>query len=307
MFPKSNAVLIFLALGSTAWAWGITGHRVVARLAAQKIPPATGARILAALDADSDTTCRQTDLADRLACVSTWADDVKRTTMRFTSNWHFVDIPRNESSYQPARDCRPTPRGDCLIQAVERLRTALTDPDSTATPQSRAEAVKFLVHFMGDLTQPLHCITDGDNGGNGKVVTWFGDAQNEFGHWNLHSVWDDGLISRSPVLSAAGPPEVVYTRALLARDPLPDSPEFSHDALVGWALESHDAGVKFTYGTLPDPVQGSAAGPEQTGGLYYPLGSAYLEGNIDTVELQLQRGGQRLAGLLNGVFGAANP
>jgi len=291
------------------WGWGTTGHRIIARFAAARITDAgVRDRILAALDGEADSTCRQNDLAERLACVSTWADEIRRTTMPFTRNWHFVNIPREATSYDAARDCKDTPNGDCVINAAIRQRIAALGV--SLTPKARAEALKFVVHFVSDLHQPLHAIEDSrDAGGNFKQVVWFGEAETQFGHWNLHGVWDDGIISKSPnlKLESGNSADVAYTKVLLKREALARSGAFSGEKVIAWAMESHDAGARFTYGTLPPAKQGSLAGPEKTDRLYYTLGAEYEQANIAAVELQLQRAGERLADVLNSMYAAPQP
>ena len=288
-------------MAALGFGWGEVGHRAVARIAAAKITNVEArTRIMAILDADSDSTCRQTDFAERLACVSTWADDIKRTSMRFTSNWHFVNIPLGETNYVEDRDCKQSPRGDCIINAVIRQQALLANPPTGTSPQQKAEAVKFLIHLMGDLTQPLHCVTDNDGGGNGKVTTWFGESSNEWGHWNLHSVWDDGIFARSP-LASGHHEDVAYTKMLLALKGLPAN-ESPMEHLVGWAMEGHDIGVATAYGSLPEARQGKADGPEHTEKMFYPLGSEYEGKNLGVAEAQVLRGGERLADVLNQLF-----
>ena len=147
-----------------------------------------------------------------LACIAAWADPPVKRQRGYTSNWHFVDVPviRPNSSkltlfkYDAARDCRMDTRsGDCAIQALERLQPVLADyKDSAATDghqygeelTTRAEALKFFVHIVGDIHQPLHCVTDkkdatsvndpkdvGDMGGNLKYATWFGETNTPYG------------------------------------------------------------------------------------------------------------------------------
>ncbi len=307
MLPRILSLVLASALLQPVYGWGVIGHRVIARIAASKITDeGVRARVLAALDGEEAPACTGQDLGERLACISSWADDVRRTTMRFTANWHFVDIPMRESAYVEARDCRATTRGDCLINAVIRQRAVLMNAGSP--PQARAEAVKFLVHLIGDLTQPLHCITDGDAGGNGKVATWFGESDWEYGHWNLHSVWDDGMPRRSttPGKNLAGTRgvDIPYTAILLKRAQPPTQGAFTAEHLIAWSVESHNLAVVQAYGMLPEPKQGKLDGPEHTDRLFYDLGPEYLARNLPTVELQLQRAGQRLADLLNDALAA---
>src|SRR5262249_48901498 len=117
-----------------------------------------------------------------------WADEI-RDRRPETARWHYVDIPLAAHDYQPARDCQRTPRGDCIIAALERERAVLADHG--ATDQRRSEALRFVVHLIGDLHQPLHCADDGDHGGNAVDVTFLGRPE------RLHAVWDGGILTAS--------------------------------------------------------------------------------------------------------------
>ena len=103
-------------------------------------------------------------------------------------NWHFVNIPYDATSYLPQRDCKETPKGDCVVNAVERSRATLAD--RSAPKGKRAEALMFLVHFVGDIHQPLHCVDRNDAGGNNLAVTFFDKPM------SLHAVWDYGIIDK---------------------------------------------------------------------------------------------------------------
>ena len=102
-----------------------------------------------------------------------------------TGPWHYVDIPIDKPHLDMARDC---PKGDCVIAKIEEFQKVVVDP--AATPVQRKEALMFLVHFVGDMHQPLHCSDNKDKGGNDVKLDFFGRPS------NLHSVWDSGLLGR---------------------------------------------------------------------------------------------------------------
>lgn len=138
----------------------------------------------------------------QLADLSTWADEVKRLPQyRFTSSLHYVnphDSEPSTCSFSMQRDC-PEPRarlmstspqfGKCVVGAIQNYTYRLDVSQSHMTKQARQEAIKFLVHYIGDIHQPLHA-SGRQTGGNGFLVRFFG-AQS-----NLHSVWDSGLLNR---------------------------------------------------------------------------------------------------------------
>ena len=151
-------ITALLLLPSLAFAWGPEGHAIIAQIAEDRLAPAARQQVDQLLDGDS------------LAVVASWADEI-RIHRPDTAQWHFVDIPKNANDYDPARDCRPTPRGDCIIAAIDRELAILRD--ASADKDKRAEALKFIVHFVGDLHQPLHCADDHDRGGNDVTVKFF--------------------------------------------------------------------------------------------------------------------------------------
>src|ERR1051326_3738936 len=139
---RTAAILtVALWLPAPAAAWGPLAHRVIARVAARHLSPAVRSEVARLLDGQS------------LADVAFWADEIREGRPE-TARWHYVDIPLAARDYQPARDCRPTPRGDCIIAAIERERSILAD--HAAMDRRRAEALRLVVHLIGDLHQPLH-------------------------------------------------------------------------------------------------------------------------------------------------------
>ena len=132
----------------------------------------------------------ETILADQsMVDVALWADDVRDTTHRFSYRWHLVNIPITSGGYKSSRDCQKTDRGDCVVRALARLESDLKD--GVLVGQEQREALMFLIHFMGDLHQPLHCGHNHDLGGNQRQITEIG------GSGNLHSAWDSGIIRAS--------------------------------------------------------------------------------------------------------------
>jgi hypothetical protein len=130
---------------------------------------------------------------NRFIAMSTWADDV-RSTRPETSNWHFVNIPATAGRYDATRDCATSRRGDCVVAAIARERATLVD--HTRPARQRAEALRFLVHFVGDVHQPLHVANNGDRGGNDVAVQTLGAGPGSR-TTTLHAIWDTSVINRS--------------------------------------------------------------------------------------------------------------
>jgi hypothetical protein len=156
-------------------AWGADGHRLIARVAEQQLSPAARAEVerLLALEPGSS-----------LASISTWADEHRSPQ---TGRWHYVNFPRDATcTYEPQRDCED---GACVVEAIQRQRAVL---QSAAPDEQRLKALKYLVHLVGDVHQPLHAGFADDRGGNSYQVQGFGRGS------NLHSLWDSGLILNRP-------------------------------------------------------------------------------------------------------------
>ena len=163
-------LLLMTLAAQAAHAWGTQGHRVVAELAWTQLTPQArdAANRLLALEPGAT-----------LASVSTWADDTRDEATR---QWHFVNFPRGSCTYDPLRDC---PDGQCVIAAIERQMAVL---GSNAPDIQRLVALKYVVHLVADVHQPLHAGHADDRGGNLYQLQAFGNGS------NLHAVWDTGLL-----------------------------------------------------------------------------------------------------------------
>jgi len=238
-----------------AAAWGPVAHRVIARVAARHLSPAARHEVAQLLGGAS------------LADVAYWADEIREQRPE-TARWHYVDIPLRATDYRPGRDCRLTPRGDCIVAALERERAVLADHG--APDVRRAEALRWVVHLVGDLHQPLHCADDGDRGGNEVHVTLLGRPE------NLHAVWDAGL------LFASGLGEREWVQRVATRAASGDT----RGTVVDWALETHRAAVEHAYAFPPSRR----------------LARRWVDANVPVVERQLALSAARLAHVLNEVL-----
>ena len=163
--------LIALSLWTTpAQAWGSQGHQVIAGLALSQLTPKARAEVDKLLALEPGKT---------LVSLSTWADEHRSPA---TARWHYVNFPRDSCSYLPQRDC---PDGQCVVAAIDRQTEVLK---SDAPPEKRLNALKYLVHLVGDVHQPLHAGYLDDKGGNTYQLQAFMRGS------NLHAFWDSGLI-----------------------------------------------------------------------------------------------------------------
>ena len=263
---------LVISLGAPkSWAWGREGHRLTALVAEQFLTAATKAQIAELLHGES------------LADVAPWADDY-RTEHAETAPWHYVDIPGTASTYDRNRDC-PAPVADpkskwhdCVTDRVLYFESQLAD--TTLSPKDRGNALKFLVHFIGDLHQPFHAIGD-DRGGNGVKVTFLGSTQCGTGPCNLHAVWDSSL------LESKGLNEKKYLAALLEEIKTNKWERYAGGEPVAWTNASHH------YAVLAQAPNGAM------------LMRDYLGEESKIVDAELAIGGLRLATVLNRILGAA--
>lgn len=258
---KTLFAIAFFALlcAPSAFAWGVLGHRIVAQLAQKQLTPAAQSQVdhLLALQG-----------AHRLADVASWADDLRDldpALFKQTAKLHYINFRSSDCLYDPPRDCRA---GQCVVAAIGHYASILGDrslPDA-----QRAQALDFVVHFVGDVHQPLHAGYRNDKGGNDFQVRWHGRGT------NLHKIWDTTMLNaRSLSYQAYANELAVDTRAVPQGDP------------VTWAQEScrivRDDGV-------------------------YPLSrnidDAYVQRERPIAEERLREAGARLAVLLNRELGA---
>lgn len=242
-----------LPCATSALAWGPLGHRIVARLAEAQLTPPVRAQVRQLLDAQG---------AHHLADVAVWADDLRDSDpalYRRTSRLHFVNFHAPDCLYDPPRDCR---NGGCVVAAIDKYARILGD---RSLPEAeRAQALDFVVHFVGDVHQPLHASYGDDAGGNDYQVRWQGRGT------NLHRVWDSTMLDDAH-LSAAE-----YARMLLDERASPDG----GGAPAQWAEES----CRIARGVYP-PTRN--------------ITRAYIERERPIAEQRLRDAGVRLAALLD--------
>jgi hypothetical protein len=245
--------------GRGLFGWGHEGHAVVALIAEHFMTPV-------ALKDSSDIL----DGAS-IVSVASWADDYRRDHPE-TGPWHYIDIPLAHSRIDMTREC---PNGDCVVAKTDQFLAVLKDPK--ADHAAKAEALRYVVHFVGDMHQPLHDEDDNDKGGNGRHVIVDGKLD------NLHWIWDTGLIdhiNRNPEALAA---------ELESKITPQDRAAWEKGTIEDWALEGHRLAQTVAYGDL---------GTENPA----PITPAYEQQADPVIELQLEKAGVRLAFLLNGAL-----
>jgi hypothetical protein len=274
MLFKSAALrvsAIFLSVGvapAPCFAWGAEGHRIIAAIAADELTPTAKRQVEQLLGTDEAFVGMMT--------ASTWADEI-RLKRPNTAPWHFVDIPIGSNGYDANRDCR---NNDCVVAQIERDTRIIADKQLAAPV--RAEALRFLIHFVGDIHQPLHAADNHDKGGNAVRVVL---RQHRT---NLHSVWD------VDVARALGrTPEEILAR--LEREVTPINQKgWQRGGAAEWANESFRIASTEIYRNIR-MAPGSENEP-----IILPPDYAEREGSV--VREQIEKAGVRLAMILNGAL-----
>lgn len=248
-----TCLLLLLFIIPSGQAWGPTGHRAVGLIAERYLSEKTSLAVRGILGPDT------------LAEVSTWSDEIRSDpSWDHASPWHYISVDDGETLENTERN----PDGD-VLEALHRFEKVLRDSESGR--EEKAQAIKWMVHLVGDLHQPLHVGRRDDRGGNEIEVRWFGERS------NLHRVWDSGIIDSQ---------DLSYSElADFIDDPsLPQIRLWQSSDYEQWAQESFE---------LRSQV--------------YEIGDGnlrweYRYKNWPIVERRLLQAGIRLAGKLNDIF-----
>jgi hypothetical protein len=258
-FAAAVSVVALLS-AAPASAWGPLGHRTIAGMAQQQLSATAQREVRALLQPDDEST---------LVDVAIWADDLRDTDpalFRSTSRLHYVNFSSAQCNYVPQRDCR---KGECVVAAIERYESILAD---RSRPRAeRADALRFVSHFIADVHQPLHASFKRDKGGN-SVQLRYGRE-----NWNLHAVWD------SLILNSTGLRWPDYAARLSAGPALAAADKGGDPAQ--WAEESCRA------------VRDDGVYPEGNG-----IDDAWLERERPVAERRMRLAAARLAAVLERVL-----
>jgi hypothetical protein len=255
------------------------GHKTIAYIAQDRLTPSAKKAIRRLLGPGQN-----------LVSVSTWADMVAHTDRTETAPWHYIQVNvRQEQNVYDLEDvCRDH---QCVVDQIEKDEAVLKDRWSSFG--AKKEALKFLVHFVGDVHQPLHCAEDNDRGGNEKWFRFYGSKHNENHYtWvNLHSFWDNLLEAH-----AKENPRKLATE--LEKNITPDDESsWQSDDPKAWAYESFRVARDNIYSELP-------SGPlleKNRWGRDLPE-DYYTDSMRRIVDERLEKAGVRLAYVLNQIF-----
>lgn len=253
-----GVVCLALALGAApAAAWGPNGHRAVGQIAENHLTPEARAALEELMGPES------------LARAGTWADEIRSDpAWDHAAPWHYINVEDDET----LETTRRSSRGD-VLSAMETFEAVLRNPE--APREERIEALRFLVHFVADVHQPLHVGRGGDGGGNGVLVLWFDEPT------NLHTLWDTHLVEHQALS---------FTE--LARFLDHPSPE----EVAAWQDAGYEDWIAESF-ALRDRVYD--LGDRR-------LGYRYAYHAVPVVERRLLQAGVRLAGLLDSIFRATS-
>ena len=296
MVRRSFIVAVFLvacAPERQAFAWGAEGHRIVALIAQGYLQTGVRDRIAKILADDTDNTVTAHDMAEE----SVWADRIREENVdgakRGTSQWHYVDIEIAHPDVDAACFGHPMlPAGqlaypgvpkDCVLDKLGQFQKEL---GRMKTPDAeRLVALKFVLHFAGDLHQPLHAADDDDRGGNAKKVKTV-EGRSE----NLHAFWDVAVVQR------LGRDPAAVANDLAGKITMDERSAWARGTPTEWAMETFGVGKSDAYGRLP---------PAGADGIYQ-LTDAYETMAARDAARQLSKAGVRLAELLNSALGTTS-
>jgi hypothetical protein len=186
LFPRGNPphtlrLILLLAIllpgpAGQALAWGVEGHEIIAAMAARQLSARASAQVRVLLGGAP---------AAAMIADANWADEVRDQRPEI-SRWHYVNIPIAATGYDASRDC---PGDDCAVAQIGRDLATLAN--RRLAPARRAEALRFLIHLVGDIHQPLHAADNNDRGGNDIQVRIAGQST------NMHHLWDTLLVQAS--------------------------------------------------------------------------------------------------------------
>lgn len=310
-----GAAFILLLSPVCAWPWGCDGHQAVAMIAekhmtAHALEMANQLLRSAPIDPALPRYCTSPGL-DLMADSATWADDL-RSVQPETSQWHYIDIPRDAPRSAMAESC-PASTG-CVTSAIEHQMELLRRDDADA--RKRADALRFVIHFVGDLHQPLHCVSNNDLGGNCIPVEFFGNPpveknpQYESYAPNLHGIWDSAIIQR-----LKGTESVAQWAAALDQQFSAHAGRWEKQGVnvEAWAWESHELADSVVYAKLPvaipveepQPVRGCSDDNHVSTRLlklHEQVSQRYFDAVAPTVNEQIAKAGIRLAMILNQIW-----
>jgi hypothetical protein len=256
------AVSSFISFSSFAnWWWGMTGHRVVGEIAESYLSPKAREAVKAILGNES------------MAMAANWADFIKSdSNFNYLSPWHYVNLKGGLTRDEVINILKP----DTGVNLYAKMNFVIRElKKKNLEKEKKIMYLRLLIHFVGDLHQPLHVGgRPEDQGGNRVRVIWFSDST------NLHSVWDDKLPEYQKLSYTEWAKAINHTSSQQRAG-------WQQAPIYEWFFESY-AAAQGIYAEITRP--------------YQRLSYRYNFDHIDMINEQLLKGGVRLAGLLNDIF-----
>jgi len=253
--------LLALVLSAALLSWGVTGHRTVGKIAAGHLTPQAKSAVHELI---GDTT---------LADISTWPDEVRsQPAYRHTAPWHYINLPLGLSYADFETKVKDMTQENVYAALLQQERIL---GSATSTRPQKVEALKYIVHFVGDLHQPMHVSREEDKGGNTIQLNYDGSGT------NLHALWDSKLIDHQGLTYEQMAEK--YDHATPAQ-----IKQWQSDPLIKWIWESYQASSK-----LYEEVDGMKS---------RAIDDSYYQAHIAIVQDRIEKAGIRLAGVLNEIF-----
>jgi hypothetical protein len=308
---QSSVVALITLVVSTGplLAWGCAGHHIVALIAKQHLSAGAleaTANLLESqpIDPKLDRYCKD-EGGDPFVSSATWADDMKRA--EGTETWHYIDIPRSLTHADPSSYCEPVGplknggRTGCILSAIRDQLDVLQN----GSLKDRPRALRYVIHLVGDLHQPLHVTDNSDRGGNCVPLHFGADPETR----NLHALWDYGILESFLLERRITQDDFARQLDSRYRDKFPEWGIRNLD-LERWIWEVHEVGTQITYGELrpPIPVEPAntavdcAAESTRVRALNIVIAKSYERSAMASIEPLLAEAGYRLAGLLNRIW-----
>lgn len=259
MIKRIFPVLALSGLALILASWGATGHRTIGKIASGHLSDKAQAAVTELLGSES------------LADVSTYADQVRsQEQYKYTAPWHYINMPSglDEAGF---KDAVLKQEKDNVYKALQHCREVLTD--AAKTKEEKIFALKFIVHMVGDLHQPMHVSRSEDQGGNKIKITFLGKPG------NLHGLWDSGLPEHEGLNYEQLAAKIDHASKKEIRT-------WQKDNELKWLYESYQ---------LSEQLYADAAKSPD-------FDEAYYQAHIPVFEQRMEMAGIRLAGVLNAIY-----
>lgn len=270
---KLLALLLMLGMCGTAQAWNARGHAAVATLAEENLKPEALRVTRQLLEGDLDAL-GQPSGRHTLAAIASWPDEIRseetKTNPDAYKGWH---VRSNQVCSDKLGACK---NGACVDQLIMHYTAILAD--ASQAPRARNEALKWVVHLVGDLHQPLHSGINRNGGGARVLMEGLTLKSDE----TLHTVWDGRLLN-------AALKDWKSTARLSGHEP-----HLAADAPTQWMIEARGVALRDVYQPLSGFVCSDEKLPEP-----FMLDAGYQQHSVPVVRQQVERAGLRLAQLLN--------